>query len=93
MRIEYNAGTVFGAMTQQAVSKIIRAQAEMARLHMAMDVATNVSPDPRDYTKLEGGVFGVEVGKGLDFWNTITSIKDLLAQVAPVFLAQVDNGG
>lgn len=96
MRVTYNANTPQGAILAEAVDHLIKGRASLKRWADAADVATNTG-GPRDFTKLEGGAFGADSGKGEDLWNQAISVRDLLnaddAGGLTNFLAVIDQGG
>jgi hypothetical protein len=89
-RLVYDPATPFGKITAENIDRIIRVKQNLGRLVAAMDSARG---DPPDYTKLEGGDFGVAEGQGEAFWNQIVSIKNTVDNVADWWLASVDMGG
>lgn len=93
-RIDYDSKTPQGALTAEAINALITGQGTLERVQYAADIASNAGTDT---TKLEGGAFGVAVGQGQNFWDTLTSITNLLKSLEAggynQFLGSLDNGG
>jgi hypothetical protein len=93
-RVNYDSKTSMGALTAEGVNALIVGQATLERVQYAADIASNAGTVPAN---LEGGAFGISAGQGQEFWNTLTSITDLLKSLKAggynQFLGSLDNGG
>jgi hypothetical protein len=93
-RIDYDSATPMGSLTAEGINALIRGQETLQRVQYAADIASNAGTNT---AKLEGGDFGVAAGQGQAYWDTLTSIVNLLKGLTPngynQFLGSMDNGG
>lgn len=89
-RIAYSNTTIFGRMTAETVNDLLNATATLGRLKNTMDDAVG---SPAVWANLEGGDFGVSVGNGEAFYNTIVSLWSSMTAITPFTINSVDMGG
>ena len=88
-RITYSNTTIFGKITAEAADSVVQHIAKLTRMKNVMDATIG---SPADYTKLEGGDFGVGTGDGENFYNAIVALLDAGASVQPT-ISSLDMGG
>lgn len=89
-RIIYSNTTIFGKMTAETINDLLVSTAALSRLKNTMDDAVGSGPD---WTKLEGGDFGVATGSGEAFYNTIVSLMSSMTAIPAFTINSLDMGG
>lgn len=94
--ITYDRTKPFGQITAEFVNAVIGARASAARIKSVMDQITagGTTPANLETGNPEGAAnFGVPIGRGVDFYNAVVSIKSGLDAIAATTLGDLDLGG
>jgi hypothetical protein len=85
-----DTSTSVGSRLQSALNHLRAAKNEIDRAHSIMDTARG---SPADYTKIEGGAFGIAAGEGDEVFGFVNSVKTEIAGLTESFIAAIDQGG
>lgn len=84
-----DTSTPVGSALQNAINHIRAAQDEFSRVHSIMDTARG---SPADYSKIEGGVFGIASTEGEDVFTFVSSVNTELQGLTESWIASLDQG-